>query len=525
MTDRAARWPWLVEAPTILGLLEARAGATPDSLLFVDEADRSMTCADVLAAVERVAQELASAGIRPGSRVAWQLPTRISTYVVMLALRRLGAVQAPIIPQYRQREVTQSLVAVTAQHYLIPGEWMGFDYELFAESLDLPVGVSPKVTVIDDDNFGSHTRHLGRVPPRSDPDAVAWNYFTSGSSGPIKAVRHTDDTLLNAGIGFAGHGRLGEMPDEFGAVGFPVAHVGGAIYLIAALAGGFPVLLIEAFAPHESVALMRRHRVTTTGGAPPFYQALVAVANNSSTPVLPTLRTLKGGGAPCSPALFGQVRQQLGATVAHDYGMTEIPMIAAADPRDPDDVLAATDGRVVPGNELRISASDGRECAAGEQGEIQVRGRGVCLGYVDHAQSEGALTADGWFKTGDLGVVHPSGHVEVVGRVRDVIIRKGENVAPAEIEELLITHLAVAEAAVIGLPDPERGELVCAVLVVVDGQTVDMSQVQQHLAQAGLMKQKWPERIEFLGELPRTGLAKVDKQELKRRFVMSNPSM
>jgi cyclohexanecarboxylate-CoA ligase len=301
-----------------------------------------------------------------------------------------------------------------------------------------------------------------------------------------------------------------------------VAHVGGIQYLISALAGGYPLLLLEAFVPDQAVDLFRRHGVTTTGGAPPFYSALVAMARAAAgeDPLLPALRTLKGGGAPCPPALYREVRAVLGVQLAHDYGMTEVPMIAVADPLDPDDVLAETDGRVLPFNQVRIIGADGAPLPDGDTGEVQVAGAGVCKGYTDRDETARAFTEDGWFRTGDLGRLRPTGHIEVVGRLKDLIIRKGENIAPQEIEELLAQHPAVAEVAVLGLPDADRGERVCAVVVPSPGRPEpELSELTDWLRTAGLMPQKLPEQLELVDALPRTGLAKVAKNELRTRFA------
>ncbi|MDT7707049.1 MAG: hypothetical protein QOG20_2656 [Pseudonocardiales bacterium] len=509
----------LLVTSTLTELLERRAELTPDAPLLMDEHGAALSCREVRDRVRRVAAALAAEGIGAGTHVAWQLPTRISTVLVMLALRRLGAVQAPIIPLYREREVAAAVATSEAEVLLVPGTWRDVDYVAMAESLELGDRTAPRAVVIGPEA----PERAGDVPPvLVDAGEHLWTYFTSGSSGVPKGARHTDRSLLTTGLGFAGQGRLGEVPGEVGAMAFPIAHIGGVQYLIAALAGGYPLLLLEAFVPDQAVELFREHRVTTTGGAPPFYTALVAMARAAPGDgrLLPDLRTLKGGGAPCPPELQRAVRDELGAVLAHDYGMTEVPMVAVADPSDPDDVLADTDGRVLPSHRLRIVDADGEPVAPGEPGGVQVAGPGVCLGYTDPAETAAAFTDDGWFRTGDVARLLPSGHIEVVGRTKDMIIRKGENIAPQEIELLLARHPAVADAAVVGLPDAERGELVCAVVVPVPGAgPLAIPELTAWLLGAGLMRQKLPERLETVDALPRTGLAKVAKAELRRRFA------
>ncbi len=516
--ETPADWPWLISATSLFELLDARVAATPDQPFLLDEAGTVVTFAQFRERAERVAAGLAGYGVGPGTRVAWQLPTRISTVLVMAALRRLGAVQEPIIALYREREVAAALEAGAAEFLLTPGGWQGFDYSAMARGIAANGGPAPTLVEIAHDAPEADPVGLPDVP--SDPDEIAWIYFTSGSTGRPKGARHSDATLLATGIGFAGHGRQGAQPGEVGAAAFPFAHIGGIEYLVTALAAGFPILLLEQFVPAVAADLFRRHAVTTTGGAPPFYRAFVSLAKAAGRPVLPTLRTLKGGGAPCPPELYAEVRDHLGAVLAHDYGMTEVPMIAVSRPDEPLDVLAHSDGRVLHCNAVRIVDDAGAVVAEGAVGEVQVSGAGVCHGYTDPAETERAFTADGWFRTGDLGRLRDPDLLEVVGRLKDLIIRKGENIAPQELEELLDGHPGILEVAVIGLPDPERGEQVCAVVVPAsDAAPLQLSDLTTWLLEQGLIRQKLPERLEIVDALPRTGLAKVAKASLRERFA------
>jgi cyclohexanecarboxylate-CoA ligase len=361
-----------------------------------------------------------------------------------------------------------------------------------------------------------------------------------------KGARHTDATLLAAAYGWTRQGRVGELDGDVGSVAFPVAHVGGIIYVMSQLISGFPIVLAEAF-DAATIDLFRRQAVTMSGGSTVFYTALLAaqrqfaarfgetaetretdtsarpaagtVSAGSAAPrLLPSLRVLKGGGAPCPPAVYWAVRDEMGVTVAHDYGMTEVPMICVASPLDTDEQLANSDGKPIPGNEVRI-VDDSAVLPAGAEGEIQVRGAAVCRGYTDPSLDADAFTADGWFRTGDRGHLRPDGHVEVTGRTKDLIIRKGEKIAPLELETLLIQHPAVAEVAVVGLPDDERGERVCAVLVTrSDASAPSLDEVSSFLRAKGLMPQKLPEQVEIVSELPRTGLGKVAKLALRDKF-------
>ncbi len=514
-------WTWLIRGRSWCGLIAERAAATPDERFLLDEHGTEITFGEFEARVDRVAAALAGHGIGAGSVVAWQLPTRLSTVLVMSALRRLDALQAPIIALYREREVTASLAAVDADYFIVPGQWAGFDFTAMAASIAAGGGPSPVVIEVGlTAPEEADTAGLPRVPSSDDDgQQVRWIYFTSGSSGVPKGARHTDSTILTGATSFAGIGRMGTRPNEVSAMVFPVAHIGGALYLVTCLAAGFPVLLLEAFQPAQAVAEFRKHKVTSTGGAPALYAGLIAMAKASPEPLFPDLTLLKGGGAASPPEYFDEAAEVLGTVIAHDYGMTEVSMIAVGDPYTDPSILRQTDGMVIPDNEVRLVDLDDRPVADGVEGLVQVRGGSVCKGYTDPAKDAENFTADGWFRTGDLGRFHPSGHIEVIGRIKEMIIRKGENIAPMEIEDLLSRHPAVAEVAVIGLPDEQRGERVCAVVVPsAPGEPPTLAELTAYLLDLKLMKQKLPEQLEILPELPRTGLSKVAKAQLRSQF-------
>jgi acyl-CoA synthetase (AMP-forming)/AMP-acid ligase II len=201
------------------------------------------------------------------------------------------------------------------------------------------------------------------------------------------------------------------------------------------------------------------------------------------------------------------VRDEIGGRgVVHGYGMTEVPMIANGSPDDTDEQLANTDGRPVEGAEVRIVGLDGRPLPTGAEGEICVRGPMVCHGYTDPALTRDAFDAEGYFRTGDLGKLRDDGHLVITGRIKDVIVRKGENVSAVEVEGVLYRHPKVAEVAVIGLPDQARGERVCAVVQLADGAgTLDLAEVAAFCREAGLMTQKIPEQLELRTDWPRAG--------------------
>jgi acyl-CoA synthetase (AMP-forming)/AMP-acid ligase II len=205
--------------------------------------------------------------------------------------------------------------------------------------------------------------------------------------------------------------------------------------------------------------------------------------------------------------------------------MTECGIVCANDVDDLDERLANTEGRPIDGVELRVRSFDGRPAAMGDEGEVQLRGPAVCRGYVDPVASAAAFDDEGWFHTGDIGFVDAEGYVTLTGRLKDIIIRKGENISANEIEDLLYTHPKVADAAVIGLPDSTRGELVCAVVTAAAGSlALGFEEMVEHFRQARVMTQKIPERLEVVDEIPRNPTGKILKHELRSRFAQSPDS-
>jgi acyl-CoA synthetase (AMP-forming)/AMP-acid ligase II len=257
------------------------------------------------------------------------------------------------------------------------------------------------------------------------------------------------------------------------------------------------------------------------GGSTAFYVAYLGEQRKTpSDPILPTLRLMSGGGAAKPPEIHYEVRDEIGGRgVVHGYGMTEVPMISNGSPDDTDEQLANTDGKPVEGADVRIVTLDGRAAGPEEEGEVRVRGPMVFHGYTDSRLTAEAFDADGYFRTGDLGKLRADGHLALTGRLKDVIVRKGENISAREIEDLLYTNPKVAEVAVIGLPDASRGERVCAVVQLADGvEDMDLAEVVAFCREAGLMTQKIPEQLEVRAEWPRAGTGKIVKKTLRDEY-------
>jgi acyl-CoA synthetase (AMP-forming)/AMP-acid ligase II len=512
----------VIDAPNIWQLIARRADETPDREMAVDETGERLTFGEYRDRSERVAAGLAAAGVGEDDVVSWILPTWIDAMVLFGALRRLGAVQNPILPIYREREVGFIVRQAQPAALVVPGTWRGFDYAAMAAGVVEGTGTR----VLSVDRGALPTGDPATLPPAPSEDMgadgapIRFLYYTSGTTADPKGARHGDRSLRAASLGMSE--RLHLAADDRFAFVFPITHVAGGVYVYAAMAYGMTFVLDEAFDPRTTLGLLRREDITQAGAGTFFHQLYLAAQRGlpEGERLFPSVRTFPGGGAPKPVALHHEVKAAFGgAGVVSGYGMTEAPILTMNDAGSPDQVLAETEGPAVTGARLRIVTLDGKEAGIGEEGEIRAKGPQVTTGYLDPSLDADAFDEDGWFRTGDLGMLDEAGNLTITGRLKDVIIRKGENISAKEVEDLLFTHPQVAEVAVVGLPDDERGELACAVVVTAPGaEPISMDEMRRHLLDAGLITRKLPEQLEIVDTLPRNPSGKIVKFELRDRF-------
>jgi acyl-CoA synthetase (AMP-forming)/AMP-acid ligase II len=501
-------------------LVERRAAATPDALFAVDERDRSLSFAGYRDAALRCAAGLHALGVGEGTPVSWQLPTRLDALVLLAALARLGAVQNPVLPFLREREVGFMARQSGARLLVVPSVLRGFDHTAMARAIAGALS-GLAVVVADDALPEGDPSALPPAPPAAAPGAepVRWVFYSSGTTADPKGARHTD-----ASVGAAGRSlceALALCADDRNALVFPLTHVGGACWLFAGLLAGMAQIAVESFDPVATPGVLARHGATLAGAGTVFHQSYLALQRESAQPVLPRVRAFPGGGAPKPPGLhFDMKRAFGGAGIVAGYGLTEHPIATMGAVSDPDAKLAESEGRATRGTALRVVRLDGAAAAPGEEGELRVRGPHLCRGYVDAALDAEAFDADGFFRTGDLGRLDADGYLVVTGRLKDVIIRKGENLSAKEIEDHLAAHPKVRDVAVVGLPDAERGERACAVVVSADpADPLRFDEMTAFLRARGLAAQKVPEQLEAAAELPRNAAGKVLKRELRARYA------
>jgi len=502
---------------TLWRLLELRAEATPDRVLLEDDTGRSMTAAQWRDTAEQVAAALYARGISAGTPVSWQLPTNHEAAVLLMALARLGAVENPIIPILRLREVSFIVGQTDARLLVTPSVWRNFDYAALAREVADQHGC--EVMVLDRGGLPLGDPSILPPPPTGEGDPVRHILYSSGTTADPKGARHTDASLMACANGPILNGRS----DDVMPLPYPYTHVGGIAVTVSTLYTGSRILMFEIFDVAKSPLVMSERGVTRLGSSLPFFIAYAEAQRlHGPEPLYPNLVSLSSGGAPKPPELYYEMKELFGVPILSAWGLTEFPIATGSFMDDLDEDLATSEGRALPGIDLKIVAADGTVLPPGEEGEVLVRGPQALKGYVDASLDADAFDQDGFFRTGDLGVLGPRGHLRITGRTKDIIIRNAENLSALEIEGVVYTHPKVADVAVIGVPDPRTGERACAVVVLAEGQdSLTLAEIVEHCRSHELANQKIPERLEIVAELPRNPMGKILKQELRKRYATS----
>ena len=446
--------------------------------------------------------------------MSWQLPNRLDAVLVSIALARIGAVQNPIIPLCRGPEIEFIVGQLDTELLLVPSTWHGFDYREMAES----VGAGRpglRVLVVDGDLPRGEPAGLPAAP--SDGEVTRWVLYTSGTTSDPKGAPHTDRSVMASARNIATRMRM--TGSDRNAIVFPFAHVGGIWFLLGNLMCGAASVLVERF-DEDAIDVLSRHGVTLAGSGPPFNLAYLERRRLLGEAVLPAVRAFPGGGQSRPPGMHQDLQRAFGgAGTVSGYGSTESGSVSMADVEDDDSVRALTEGRPYDDTDIRLVDDEGRVVPVGEDGEICVRGPGVITSYVDPALNAEAFDDDGYFRTGDLGRLDDGGHLIISGRLKDIIIRNGENISARLVEDLIGDHPDVREVSVIGLPDPRTGERACAVMVTEPGRPVPtVDELRAFLVGRGLAVFKAPEQVEQVAEIPRNSNGKQLKNRLRERF-------
>ncbi|MBS1887009.1 MAG: 3-phosphoshikimate 1-carboxyvinyltransferase [Actinobacteria bacterium] len=537
--DQAAEIPivdwvgrWARERPGEDAVVDVRAGGT--RVWTWEELDRE---------ADRAASLLLELGVEPGETVAYQLPNWGEFVILTLACMKVGAICCALMPIFREREIGFALRRSGARVLVVADEFRGRRHaEEVAAMLAAPNGDAPlpveHVLVVGaagapalPEAGAARWHDFAAALAAQDPDraaiaarkpaptALSQLFFTSGSTGEPKGVLHRYDALTRAAMMEVEHLGLGRADTIF--IPTPLAHQTGLLYgMWLAFALGSTQVIQDVWDPRRGARALREWDGSFVQAATPFLADLVRVVEAGEEEAPPALRIFVVTGAAVPRALAERATRILAAAVCGAWGSTESCLGALAAPGDDPEKVWGTDGRALAGTRIRIVDDADQVLGPDEEGNFQVTSRCLFEGYLDRPDlTAAAMTADGWYRTGDLATIDADGYLRLTGRVKDIVNRGGEKVPVAEIEQLLHAHPAVAEVAIVAMPDPRLGERACAFVVRDPDWSADFSlaEVREHLDAHGVAKHYWPERVETVAAMPRTPSGKIQKFVLRDR--------
>lgn len=518
---RADGW-WTDE--TIGQRIAALAADDPDRLLVID-GDKHLLAGELYDKAQSLARQFVERGFKPGSVISFMLPNWHEACVIYLGATLAGLVAHPLVSAYREAELKFQLADSGSRMIFVPRRVrnsMIFDTAkaAIAESEN-----PPEIVLVRDEEPGFASldgllaaKSDAGLPAAVDPDAVRMIIYTSGTTGRPKGVLHTHNTLA-ATVGQLHRYWQANAGDCF-FVPSPISHIGGSIY-----AFEFPILwgtvavLQEMWDPEAAITLMEQHGCTHMAGATPFLQGLLAQGKARNIR-LPKLKVFICGGASVPPTLIREANDWFEhSRVQRVFGSTEVPMITIGSFGEDDlEHAAETDGMIGIAT-VKLIDANGNETKA--EGEVLAKGAQMFLGYLRDEDNASSFDADGFFRTGDIAELVDGQYLRISGRAKDIIIRQGENIAPREVEELLLQHPDIADIAIVGLPSHKTGEMACAVIVPRGDAKPDVAVLRDFLEDKKLAKYKMPEQVVLWKELPRSGTGKVLKVQIRQTCIDS----
>ncbi|PZH09053.1 cyclohexanecarboxylate-CoA ligase [Streptomyces sp. NTH33] len=509
----------------ITDFLDEAAARTPDKTAFIDPR-RQTSYGRLREEVDRCAQGLLGLGVGPGDVVSFQLPNWVEWVVVHLAATRIGAISNPLIPIYREREVGFMVGLAKSKVIVVPGEFRGFDFPAMVERLRPDWPRLEYVVVVDgkpDQGDLPWTDLLAAAPIapervaalRPDANEVTLLIFTSGTTGEPKGVMHTHNTLVAANDPLPA--RLGLGADSVFHMASTLAHLTGFLYgARLPVQNGATAVLQDVWDPDRFAQLVQQHRISCTCGATPFLHDVLAAPGLDRYDLSP-LRRFCCFGAPIPRVMVREAARRLpGTVVLGGWGQSENALVTLGSPDDPPEKVTETDGFPWPGMRIRVVDQAGTELPPDQDGRLQVTGPFLFVGYAERPELTRESFQGEWFDTGDLARIDADGYLRISGRTKDVIIRGGENIPVAYVENVLYEHDKLDAVALVAVPDPRLQERACACVVLKPGaEDFTFDEMQRFLKEKGVARQYWPEKLVVLPEFPRTPSGKIQKFQLR----------
>lgn len=512
---------------TILDYLNDAIVKHPDKIAIIDKKS-SFTYKQLGKLVDRIALGLLHIGLGKGDVVSFQLPNWNEFIILHYAVTRIGAISNPLIPIYRDREIGYMVGMAESKMIVVPDYFRGFYYPDMIERLSHQWPSMKHIYVIGDKApkgmklFSSLFEEPWEDRMDSsildeithDPNDVTEIIFTSGTTGSPKGVMHTHNTLCISTDYWIDHLHLTSDDVLFMASTF--AHQTGFGYgvRLPTHIGGTGVYQ-DIWNPREFIEWVEKEKITFTAGATPFLQDTVQMEGIESYD-LNSLRVFVALGAPIPRHLVKEAVEKVPFKILSGWGQTEDGLVTLTRLEDPEEKLTNTDGIPFPGMELKVVDLEGEICAPNIAGSLLVRGPALFVGYFKRIDDTLAEYSDGWFITGDRAFIDEDGYIRISGRNKDIIIRGGENIPVAYVENVLYEHPDISSAQVIAVPDSRLQEKACACISMKMGKSpITMDSMQEFLSEKGLAKQYWPEFLEIMDDFPRTASGKIQKFRLR----------
>lgn len=516
---------------TILDYLNEAIRKVPDKVAIIDKKNR-YTYRELGKLVDRVALGLLDLGLGKGDVLSLQLPNWNEFIILHYAATRIGAITNPLIPIYRDREIGYMVEMAESKMIVVPDTFRGFDYPAMIKRLshrwsslehvyvigeNVPAGMKPFSSLLDEPL--EEYRDVSVLDEiNHDPNEVTEIIFTSGTTGSPKGVMHTHNTLCVSTNYWIERLRLTSDDVMFMASTFahqtrfgygvrlPTTYAGTAVYQ-------------DIWNPNEFIELIEKEGITFTAGATPFLQDTVQLEGIENRNI-DSLRAFVALGAPIPRSLVKEAAQKVNFEILAGWGQTESGLVTLTKLDDSEEKLTNTDGVPFEGMELKVVDFNSEICPPNQEGDLLSRGPAQFVGYLKRIEETIAEHRDGWFFTGDRAVMDEDGYIRIAGRNKDIIIRGGENIPVAYVENVLYENQDILDVQIISMPDPRLQEKACAFIIMKPGKTpLTLETMKEFLLAKGVAKQYWPEHVEIVEDFPRTPSGKIQKFRLREMII------
>jgi 2,3-dihydroxybenzoate-AMP ligase/mycobactin salicyl-AMP ligase len=525
--ERYSKYRWWLEM-TLGDILDRVTDVFPKKEAVVDDKMR-LTYTELRNKVDRLAIGLINLGIEKGDSVLLQLPNWNEFVCSYFALQKAGCIPVLLISGYKQLEISHLCLLTEAKAWIVPDAYRKIDYTSFiGEVKDKNPQLKHVISVRAEKESREFTANLENLMEyelspddrdklemrRPEPTDVAHIIPSGGTTGLPKGIPRThNDYICNVEFMHKGW----EMnTSDVALIVVPVGHNLALLNVVGSILLGYKLVLLDSTRPQDICSTIQSERVTYIPTVPSLVRRVLEIPELNSYD-LTSLKKISAGGEPSTPDLIMEVYRKLGCAYINEFGMSE-GLICRTSLTDDIETICNTVGKpCCPYEQLKIIGEDGNELPPNNDGELATRGPSIFAGYLKNPEeNKKSFTDDGFFRTGDKARIDSSGNLKITGRIKDIIIRGGENISPAQVEELLCSHPDIVDAAVIGMPDKEFGEKVCAYIKPVPGSKIDEKKIKAFMEGRGASKLLIPERFEFVDTLPMTEAGKHDKKALRK---------